>query len=111
MPAHERMVLFCDRMTTELGYKHAYGWQIFSRQVGGKVMYHMIHATDHDEGPRLMNRAYRNALKRREPADLLQRSLEEIWGAPGGRSGLTTLGRQSSICETTPLNEGRKDHD
>jgi three-Cys-motif partner protein len=79
---HERMVLFCDRMKSELGYKHAHGWQIFNREVGGKVMYHMIHATDHDEGPRLMNRAYNNALKRRESEKRLQRDLEEIWGKP-----------------------------
>jgi hypothetical protein len=70
-------------MKTELGYKHAYGWQIFSRNVGGKVLYHMIHATDHDEGPLLMNCAYRNALKRREPTDRLQRDLAEIWGDAG----------------------------
>jgi hypothetical protein len=42
-------------------------------------MYHMIHATDHDEGPRLMDRAYLNALKRREPIELLQRSFDELW--------------------------------
>lgn len=77
----ERMSLFCDRFKSELGYKHAHGWQIFDREkVGGRVMYHMIHATDHDEGPRLMNRAYLNALKRREPIERLQRDLAEIWG-------------------------------
>lgn len=67
-------------MKSELGHKHAHGWQIFSREVGGRVMYHMIHATDHDEGPRLMNRAYLNALKRREPIEPLQKDLAEIWG-------------------------------
>jgi three-Cys-motif partner protein len=80
---HDRMLLFCDRIKSELGYKHAHGWQIFSREVGGKVMYHMIHATDHDEGPRLMNRAYLNALKRREPIERLQKDLAEIWGNTG----------------------------
>jgi three-Cys-motif partner protein len=85
MHAHARMVLFCDRMKTELGYKHAYGWPIFSREVGGRVMYHMIHATDHDEGPRLMHRAYRNALKRKEPLDRLQEDWAEIWGDLGTR--------------------------
>jgi three-Cys-motif partner protein len=73
---HERMLLFCNRFKVELG---ANGWPIYSREKGGKVMYHMIHATDHDEGPRLMHRAYLNALKRREPIDLLQRSFEELW--------------------------------
>jgi hypothetical protein len=46
-------------------------------------MYHMIHATDHDEGPQLMNRAYLNALKRREPVDRLQKDLAELWGNTG----------------------------
>ena len=77
------MLLFCDRFKAELGYKHANGWPIFSREKGGKVMYHMIHATDHDEGPRLMHRAYLNALKRREPIELLQRSFEELWKGGG----------------------------
>jgi len=83
MSGHDRMVLFCERFRSELGYKHAHGWQIFSRARGGRVMYHMIHATDHDEGPRLMNRAYNNALKRREPVDKLQRDLKELWGDTG----------------------------
>jgi hypothetical protein len=26
-------------------------------------MYHMLHATDHDEAPELMNRAYRQAVR------------------------------------------------
>lgn len=83
LSGHERMLQFCDRMKSELGYKHVHGWQIFSEEIGGKVMYHMIHATDHDEGPRLMNRAYLNALKRREPIGKLQKDLAEIWGDTG----------------------------
>jgi three-Cys-motif partner protein len=80
---HARMHAFCERFKSELGYKHAFGWPIHSKKVGGRVMYHMIHATDHDEGPLLMNRAYLNALKRREPIDRLQRDLKEIWGNTG----------------------------
>jgi hypothetical protein len=80
---HARMIAFCARFKSELGYKHAYGWPIYSRKVGGRVMYHMIHATDHDEGPLLMNRAYLNALKRREPLERLQKDLAEIWGDTG----------------------------
>ncbi len=83
MPSRDRMLLFCERMKSELGYKHAYGWEIYSREIGGRVMYHMIHATDHDEGPRLMNRAYRNALKSRESIARLQKDLQEIWGHTG----------------------------
>ena len=46
-------------------------------------MYHMIHASDHDEAPRIMNRAYRNALKDRESLRRLQKDLQEIWGNTG----------------------------
>lgn len=83
MGSHDRIQLFCKRMRDELGYKHAYGWPIFSKETGGRVMYHMIHATDHDEGPKIMNRAYRNALSERESLRRLQRDLAELWGAIG----------------------------
>jgi three-Cys-motif partner protein len=83
MQSRQRMQLFCDRFKSELGYKHAYGWEIYSKEVGGRVMYHMIHASDHDEAPRIMNRAYRNALKDRESLRRLQKDLQEIWGNTG----------------------------
>lgn len=83
MQSFDRMLLFCKRMKEELGYKHAYGWPIYSREIGGRVMYHMIHATDHDEAPKIMNRAYRNALRQREDLKLLQRDLSQLWGDTG----------------------------
>lgn len=58
--------LFTERCRTELGYKHVHAWPIYDRKEAGGVMYHMIHATDHDEAPKLMARAYSRALKRRE---------------------------------------------
>jgi hypothetical protein len=42
-------------------------------------MYHMIHATDHPEAPRLMNRAYFNATKAREPLQKLQLELTSLF--------------------------------
>jgi len=42
-------------------------------------MYHMIHATDHPEAPKLMNRAYFNATKSRESIDKLQMELNAMW--------------------------------
>jgi three-Cys-motif partner protein len=83
MASFERMQLFCTRIRNELGYKHVYGWPIYSREAQGRVMYHMIHATDHDEGPRIMNRAYRNALSERESLRKLQKDLSDIWGSTG----------------------------
>ena len=58
--------LFTERFRHELQYKHVHAWPIYDRKEEGGVMYHMIHATDHDEAPKLMARAYARALKRRE---------------------------------------------
>lgn len=53
-----------DRFEKELGYKHVLPYPIFRRQRNNIVMYHMLHATDHDEAPKLMNRAYRQVVRR-----------------------------------------------
>lgn len=55
--------LFSHRFVRELGYASAAAWPIYERSEGGlgKVMYFMIHATDHEEAPKLMNRAYKAA--------------------------------------------------
>jgi three-Cys-motif partner protein len=58
----DRREHFRKRFVDELGYKHAYAFAIYDKKDGGKTMYWMIHATDHDEAPKLMNRAYRQAL-------------------------------------------------
>ena len=39
-------------------------------------MYFMIHATDHDEAPKLMLRAYNNATKRSGPVEQLRFGLD-----------------------------------
>jgi hypothetical protein len=41
-------------------------------------MYHMVHASDHDDAPHLMNRAYLKANERRETLKFLQRSFEQM---------------------------------
>jgi three-Cys-motif partner protein len=81
MNSRKRAELFCSRFRTELGYKHVYAWEIYSREIGGTVMYHMLHATDHDQAPLLMNRAYRHATNDREAVKRLQRDLAELWGS------------------------------
>jgi three-Cys-motif partner protein len=60
------------RMKRDLGYKSAKAWPIYERQDGGIVMYYMIHATDHPEGPTLMARAYRNTVMPSEAAEQLE---------------------------------------
>jgi three-Cys-motif partner protein len=74
----DRATIFCDRLKTELGYLYASPWPIYSKESGGRVMYYMIHATDHEAAPLLMNRAYLKANSRRETEKLLQHSLEEL---------------------------------
>lgn len=82
MNSRTRAEMFCRRFREELNYKHAYAWEIYSREIGGSIMYHMIHASDHDQAPLLMNRAYRHATDDREAFKRLQRDLAEIWDKP-----------------------------
>jgi three-Cys-motif partner protein len=55
--------VFVERFEKELGYKYVTPYQIFKRERNNIVMYHMLHATDHDDAPELMNRAYRRAVR------------------------------------------------
>ncbi len=54
-----RAQLVANRFEQELGFKKAVAYPIHSERRGGRVMYHMIHATDHPEAFSLMVRAYR----------------------------------------------------
>ncbi len=66
--------LFSHRFERELGYATAAAWPIYERSDGGlgKVMYYMIHATDHQEAPKLMNRAYKAATLVNQPMEHMQ---------------------------------------
>lgn len=75
---HERAHQFCRRFREELGYKYANAWPILGP--GKRVMYHMIHATDHPEAPNLMARAYRTATGAVEPEEQFELELE-AWRA------------------------------
>ncbi len=68
----DRGQLVSDRIKTELGYEFVAPWPIRERKGGGRIMYYMIHATDHPEAPVLMNRAYHRAVDDFEPLDQLQ---------------------------------------
>jgi three-Cys-motif partner protein len=51
------------RKIQALGYRDVKSWPICQREYGaGRTMYHMIHATDHLEAPKLMYRAYRDLI-------------------------------------------------
>lgn len=57
---------FTVRFREELGYTSAKAWPIFQSAGGGRVMYYMIHASDHPEAHKLMRRAYDRAVTPRE---------------------------------------------
>ena len=59
MEGNARAKMVARRFEQELGYKKAVPYPIHSDKWGGRVMYHMIHATDHPEAFSLMVRAYR----------------------------------------------------
>jgi three-Cys-motif partner protein len=65
-----------ERFQKELGYKHVHPWPIFEAATGNGVMYYMIQASDHDQAPILMRRAYEKALAGRETADQLKFDFE-----------------------------------
>ena len=59
MDSLERARKVANRFEQELGYGKAEVFPIHDAKQGGKVMYHMIHASDHAEALTLMVRAYR----------------------------------------------------
>jgi three-Cys-motif partner protein len=77
-PDLERAQRVCDRMKSDLGYKYASPYEIRGRKQGGRVMYYMIHASDHDEAPYLMTRAYNRAVYPKETGSQLTLFLDEV---------------------------------
>jgi three-Cys-motif partner protein len=51
------------RFSQELGYKFTAAYPIFDRDHSNRVMYYMIHASDHGEAPALMVRAHAKAVR------------------------------------------------
>jgi three-Cys-motif partner protein len=51
------------RFETELGYRFAAAYPIYDREKGNRVMYYMVHASDHEEAPMLMVRAHHKAVR------------------------------------------------
>jgi len=63
------------RFMDELGYKSVTPWPIYDRRGAAIVMYYMIHASDHPEALRLMDRAYHKIVKPRESIEQLSLAL------------------------------------
>jgi len=58
-PNSERPRFLAERFKSELGYATALPWPIYGQN--RRVMCHMIHASDHPEAHKLMDRAYKKA--------------------------------------------------
>lgn len=56
------------RFEKELGYRFAAAYPIFDRNEGNRVMYYMIHGSDHEEAPALMVRAHSGAVRSLPPS-------------------------------------------
>ncbi|NVD41462.1 three-Cys-motif partner protein TcmP [Ensifer sp. HO-A22] len=70
---------FEERFRKELGYRNVFSFPIYEHEgQNGKHMFTMIHASDHDEAPRLMQRAYRNVMQPLEDEDQLKLELAAL---------------------------------
>ena len=75
----QRAQLFCMRFKDELNYKFAHAWPIYDKEgEGRRIMFHMIHATDHAEASKIMWRAYKNANVTPDQEEQLQIPLSEV---------------------------------
>lgn len=53
------------RFASELGYQHVTPWPVFNNDKGQRRIFYLIHASDHEEAPKLMKRAYAKIIGRR----------------------------------------------
>ena len=72
----ERSKTFADRIRDELNYASVKPWPIYDKQGSERIMFYMIHASDHPEAPKLMRRAYIRAVDPPEPIEQLQLEYE-----------------------------------
>ena len=74
----DRLVLkFAERFRSELGYRFVNPWPIHEREgAEGRIMFYMIHASDHPLAPELMSRAYRSVCEPLEPMEQLKLELD-----------------------------------
>ncbi|WP_404934261.1 three-Cys-motif partner protein TcmP [Nitratireductor sp. L15S-10] len=72
-------VRMAERFRDELGYRYVKPYPIFQRDKGGgKIMFHMIHASDHPDAAQLMARAHRNVTRAPETEEQLKLALSKI---------------------------------
>jgi three-Cys-motif partner protein len=75
----DRMMAMLERFQRELGYKYVTPWPVYEEENGcGVIMYFMIHASDHEEAPKLMRRAYEECVTRRIPVGQMSLAFDSI---------------------------------
>lgn len=75
MSREERRDVLVNRLKADFGYQSVKAYPIYKKDTGGAIMYYMIHATDHPEGPIQMARAYRNTVRPVDPPEDTQLDL------------------------------------
>jgi three-Cys-motif partner protein len=75
MSREERRDAIVNRLKADFEYESVKAYPIYKREGGGAIMYYMIHATDHPEGPMQMARAYRNTVRPVDPPEDMQLDL------------------------------------
>jgi len=58
MDTHQRAKFFRDRFINELNYSFANAYPIYERGAEGRIMFWLIHGSDHPRAIELMNQAY-----------------------------------------------------
>jgi three-Cys-motif partner protein len=99
-----RGVELAERFKTELGYTYAYPYPIHSERRGGRIMYHMIHATDHPAAPPLMQRAYRKIAGRSLDDKTAQQDLETLLAKYMDQDALDAVFRADDPTDRVSIN-------
>jgi len=77
--SYDRAETMRARFENELGYNKATMYPIHNQQMGGRIMFYMIHASDHPDALPLMVRAYRAVSGRRDLGPkYIQQNLPEL---------------------------------
>ncbi len=62
IPNRDRPHLLVSRFKDDLGYRFVAHYPIFEHKDSNRVMFYLVHASDHPDAPGLMDRAYNNTL-------------------------------------------------
>jgi three-Cys-motif partner protein len=79
-PSVERGQMLAERFKIELGYQYAAPYPIYEKvgSESGKIMFWMVHASDHPEALKLMVRAYNKAVAPLEPMEQLKIEFQNV---------------------------------